>query len=145
MSATPIPWTINGIETVGLIGEQPGVRPGATGDYAFGFPGGEAGRQAYNDVLDLTRNAGQYDTYETIGGVFYFREQTTGTSPLVHIVPDDMSPTGTAVWALIEDFDNPTTYSDARLQLSLSVFIIALGESYESEIALRTAREVSGP
>lgn len=147
MSATPIPWTINGIETTGLAGEQPGVQPGLSAEYVFGFPGGDRGRQAYNDVLEYTRHAGQFDTYEHIeSGKWFWREQVAdGTSPLVHIVPGSQSPTGREIWGLIESYEDSTTYSESRLQLSLSIFIIAFGDEFDSEPELRTAREEKGP
>lgn len=144
-------WTINGTETDGLEGAQTGLTPGESNDYSFVFrPRPEWDDPTdnhidrYKTIRSLVGAAGQYDSYESIQGDMYWREQTT-QSPLVYIEPPTDDPTAQAVWGLIDSYDDSTTMAERRCVMSLSVLVISVGDTYATETEIRTAREVTGP
>lgn len=145
-----VPWLINSTESEGLVGQQPMLSPGDSGEFTFGFYGSDA-ISRYDTVRELGKYAGQYTIYETIEGDVYWREQRPSVSQLVHLrpAPNADSPTGRGIWGLVANIDDETTYSRTRCQLILSVVLIApVGpdtDEFETEADLRTAREVHGP
>lgn len=147
----PAYWTVNGTETDGLEGPQSTLTPGDTPDFTFLIRDRPDWEDPTDDHLSRYRQirsfasvAGQFDSYESVEGDWYWREQTTET-PLVRIVPPDDDPIAQAIWGLIDDIEDETTLSEKRCVLTLSVRIISLGDTFSSETALRTAREVTGP
>lgn len=149
MSMAVSEWQINSTETNGLVGQQPTLTPGDSGDFTFGFysvvgePTTHVNR--YETVLGYGEFAGQFDTYETIDGDLYWRESRQGVSQLVHLVPPTDSPTGRGLWGLVESIEDATTFSQARCELTLSIVKIADSSTFATESDLRTAREVHGP
>lgn len=146
----PDQWTVNGTETDGLDGAQTGLVPGETSDYSLLFRSRPDWEDPTDDHLDryrtirsLTSVAGQYDTYESIEGIWHWREQTS-QSPLVRIEPPDDDPTAQVVWGLIDGYEDGTTMAEKRCVLSLSVLVISTGDEFTTESAIRTAREVTG-
>lgn len=149
----PAEWTVNQTATNGLAGVQPSLTPGESGDFTFGFYS-EVGEpethvDRYKTVLDYAEYAGQFDSYESIDGDVYWHEQRPANSPLVHLVPPDNSPTGRAIWGLIESLEDATTFSQARCELTLSIVMIAPSGTGTGEFAtedeLRSSRQATGP
>lgn len=143
-----MPWTVNGTETDGLEGSEPNVAPGETVDYPFLFAprhtAGDDHIERFRTVRDVTLAMGLYDTYETLDGIWYWREQGS-KSPLVHIEPPSDDPTARRVWGLIEGFDDNTTLADKRCTLTLSIQPISIGNEFTTETQIRQDREVIGP
>lgn len=147
-------WTINGTQVDGLRDVQPAPTPGSSGDYPFGF---RPTSQAPNDHIsrfetlrDYAISAGQFDTYESIPGDIYWREQqTSGPSPLVEVQPPAGNQIAHPFWGLIDSVEDATIYGQSDCELSLSItFITPYGtgtDEFDTESALRAGREVTGP
>lgn len=144
-------WTVNGTETDGLQGPQNGLSPGQTPDYPFLF----RKRPDWDDpdddhvarfeaVRPAPKSIDTFDSYETIGGEWHWREQT-GQSPLVRIEPPDDDQTSRAVWGLIQGVDDATVLSKKRCSLTLSILVISVGDEFTTESDIRTARQRTGP
>lgn len=146
-----MPWTINSTTADALIDVQPSSTPGSSGSYPFQFHPGTANHlDRFRTIRDHAESAGQFDTYESIGGPVHWREQqTTGPSPLVKIVPPSDNDVAHAVWGLVDGVEDETMHGPTGCELTLSiVHIAAVGtgtNEFESESAIRTAREVTGP
>lgn len=141
-------WKVNGIETDGLVGPQAPLTVGETVDYPFLFRPRQSPApghiERYEAVRELGLASGQFDTYETLNGEWYFKENGGDISPLIGIVPPDRDPTARRVWGLIEGYGDDTTLADKRCELSLSVLLLSVGDTYTTESALRADREVPG-
>lgn len=149
----PAKWMINETETNGLVGKQPALTPGESGNFTFGFYTAVGEPTTHVDRYDAVRSyadfAGRFDAYEVLNGDLYWYEQRPQESPLVHLIPPDDSPTGREIWGLIESIEDATTLSQARCELTLSIQMVAAGgtgtDEFETEAAIRAAREVTGP
>lgn len=149
-----MPWTINTTDADALLDVQPPPTPGESGDYPFQFRPGPTPTDDHLSRFTTIRNhaesAAQFDVYESIEGVIYWREQqTTGPSPLVKIVPPTGNDVAHPVWGLVDGVEDETMYGPTGCELSLSIVHIAgVGtgtNEFDSESAIRTAREVTGP
>lgn len=156
-------WTINGdgddnspdsVEADGVNGNPPSLNTGESGTFELWFtdrgPSDDL-VQRFEDARAFAVNADQYDTYEQIdSGLWFWREQIAGgPSPLVEIIPPSSLLTSRRIWGLIEGSEAVTDVPQARCVLSISIFKLAnhgtgTGE-FDSESAIRQAREVHGP
>lgn len=147
-------WTINGTEADGMLDTQPSSTPGESGDYPFRFrptEGADDHITRFETVRDFAESASQYDSYESIEGEIHWREQLGPgqSSPLVEIDPPTGNQVAHPVWGLVESVEDATMYGPTGCELTLSIMHIAAvgtgtGE-FDSESAIRTARQVTGP
>lgn len=150
-------WTINGdgspgsVEADGVNGSPPSLTEGGSGTFEFWFvnrgPNDDHVKR-FEDARSFTQSAEQYDTYESLESVWYWREQSS-PSPLVEIVPPSSLPTSRRIWGLVESAEATTAQPQSRCVLALSILKIANygtddGE-FDSETAIRSSREKNGP
>lgn len=155
-------WTINGdssdnspasVETDGHNGSPPLLKPGDSDTFEFWFRSrgpADDHQQRFEDAHAFAADAGNYNTYPTIENDIHWREDDpNGISPLVEIVPPPAYAIGPHIWGLIESAEATISTPESRCILSLSILKIAAvgtgsGE-FETESAIRAAREVTGP
>lgn len=100
----------------------------------------------YRQLRQYQPHAGDFDTYETIGGRYYFREQhNTTPSLLVAVRPPTANPTAQGGYYLVSSVEDDTTLPNAVARLGFDLLYIASLDEFATTDDVRAALAAQGP
>lgn len=133
-------WTVNGIETEGLVGSHPVITPGETATFTFRL----TDQAAYESLQDSLTDAGAaaYGT-DVNGDPWYMEQHTTQDTLLVEILPGPDSVAARGVWGILIGGDDNTTTPQQEQVISYEVFVLSDSDSFTTEADVEAAFKVS--
>lgn len=138
-------WTVNGVETRGIVGSHPVITHGETATFTLRFdeslPDHLEKYEQVRSLLDQT-NKVSYGTF--LDKTPWIREyHSTGDGQIVKLEPGSESESSQGVWGLVVGGDDNTSLPQKEAVVSLEVFILADVEDYADRSAVRDAFAVT--